>query len=38
MHEPEITVASDLEEIEVFIHTNIPNYFQAKPPGINVSN
>ena len=23
--EPEITVASDLEEIEVFIHTNIPN-------------
>lgn len=27
--EPEITVASDLEEIEVFIHTNIPNNDEA---------
>ena len=27
--EPEITVASDLEEIEVLIHTNIPNNDEA---------
>lgn len=27
--EPEITVASDLEEIEVHIHTNIPNNDEA---------
>lgn len=27
--EPEITVASDLEEIEVYIHTNIPNNDEA---------